>query len=270
MNNSFDSYKLRKDANGMLPVAGYDKIYDTAYNAVPGDFLEVGTAHGAATIALAQGMKDAGRGGHIHTIDKIVGGSRDRYGGLEKNKDIILGNFKKYGVDQNITLHIGTSSEVADKLPADISFALMMLDADGAVDRDLSLFYNRLKPGGAIIIDDYHPDINLRREKGGVKVYQKHRLTKALVDFFEQKGLFESPVLVGETYFAVKPESQIRPVDFGAFDVMPIYRSLVFAQGQMHNPVVEAIGHFMRSNPFFYDFFKNIYLRFRQIGKVSG
>ncbi len=267
MSEPLDFQKLKRNAHGMLSPSVYKYIYETVCNAPDGDIVEVGTAHGASSIVMALGIKKAGRKGHVYTIDKIEGGSRDRYGDLETNKQIIHGNFNDYNLSNNITLHIGTSDEIAPILPKDFSIAVLMLDADGAIDRDLALFYNLLVPGGVIIIDDCNPDIYINRKKIGVFIDQKHKLTYKLVSYFEGQGLFKKTTLMNDTYFAIKPISQTENIDFSKFDVLPIYRSLIFAEGKLHNPVAEAIGHITQRFPVVHDCLKALYFCLINLGK---
>jgi predicted O-methyltransferase YrrM len=164
--------------NGMLHERVYEAIYEAAASAGEGVFLEVGTAHAAATVCLALGKRHGKYvpDDKIYSVEKIIGGSRSRYGGVEENLAIIRDNLSHFGVDEQVELLIGDVEQVANLVPAAQGISLLMLDADGHIDRDFFLFYNSVNPGGRIIIDDYADAGRLARTRGRkVKVSLKHR-----------------------------------------------------------------------------------------------
>lgn len=65
----------------MLPVEVYQRLYEAALAAPDRNLVEVGCAHGAGTVCLAAGLRDSGREGRVYTFEKIVGGTREAYGG---------------------------------------------------------------------------------------------------------------------------------------------------------------------------------------------
>lgn len=254
---------LKKQANGMLDADIYQAIHDTAAAVKNGDIVEIGTAHGAATIALAHGLRQTKREtAKIITIDKIAGGSRDAFGDVDENVKIIHENFRAFGVADAIDFYLGASDEVAPALPADLKIGLLMLDADGAIDRDFRLFYNSLLPGAPIIIDDYK-DGYVRVSQNGkrVQIEQKRRITAALVHYFESKNLLQRTCVLNETYFGIKPHHITQNVQFDNEEIMPIYRGLVFAEGDLHGSVAEVIGRATRKFPGLHKALKKIYMR---------
>ncbi len=228
MKNSklFDPLLVKKKANGMLSIDVYNEMHLAAQKTKEGTtILEIGTAHGAGTISLALGMHPKNK---IVSIDKITGGSRDKFGTLEENKAIIKNNFKYFNVDKVIDFYIGTSSKVALRLPKDMTFSMLVIDADGAIDRDFELFYNQLLPGSSIIIDDYFDNIRIKHNKKKIFIDQKFRLTHMLISFMEQKKLLEKYKVIDSTYFGIKPLIQNKDIDFSKYDFRQIYRSLTF------------------------------------------
>jgi hypothetical protein len=100
-------------ANGMLPTPVYQAPWQCAAHAPGLNFVEVGTAHGAATIALALGAKNAGLTARIHTIDRLGGkfSARTRFGSMERNRAIVQENFTRAGVAECISLWVGTPDD---------------------------------------------------------------------------------------------------------------------------------------------------------------
>ncbi len=225
--------EIQKVANGMLALKVYQKIYEQAKNADEGIIIEVGTAHGAATIALALGVLDSGKKSKIYTFEKIIGGSRERYGTIEQNIKIIQHNFKTFGVDKIINLIIDDVQNAYSKITQE-PISLLMLDADGSIDRDLSYFYNNLKNNSPIIIDDCNDYVKLKYgDSNVINVDLKHKLTYHLVDFFIQEGILQQQKMIGNTFFGKKPSDVKNKINFADLDIIQVYRELVFTQGQL-------------------------------------
>lgn len=227
---TFDALSVKKKANGMLSIDVYQEMYFAAQKVIENStLLEIGTAHGASTISLALGANSKNK---IVSIDKITGGSRDKYGSLDENKKIIENNFKYFGVEKKIDFYVGTSSEIALLLDEKMKFSMLLIDADGAIDRDFELFYNKLFPGSSIIIDDYFDNVRIKKDKNFISVDQKFRLTYMLIDLMEQLNLLKKVKVIDNTYFGIKPKNQINNVDFSQYDFRPIYRNLTFASNK--------------------------------------
>lgn len=227
----FDYGKLVVRAHGMLDPAVYREISMAAARS-DGTVLEVGTAHGASAIAAAVGL---GAEHRVLTIDQLVGGSREAYGGIEENARIIRDNFAHYGLGERVELLIGTSTEVAKTLDAGSRYGMLILDADGAIDRDFMLFFNALTPGGPVVIDDFGLDATRVSSRGGKDVFvdQKHRLTTLLVGYFEEKGLLARNKVVNDTYFGTKSVDLDDDVAFDRDEILGVYRRLIFSSGVM-------------------------------------
>lgn len=219
----FREIKFR--ANGMLDPLVYAEINRTA-SSVMADIVEIGTAHGAATIAAALGLP---AGFRVSTVERMNGGSRARYGGPEENIRIINDNFTRFGVSDKVRLHVGSVETVAPEL-GDGPIGMLVLDADGCIDRDFRLFYDRLLPGAPIVIDDYRPHYVGTTQSGSMLlVDQKHRITTLLVDLFVELGLIERQKIINDTFFGRKPFNA-RPLDLPEARVLDIYRQLIFTR----------------------------------------
>ena len=266
---SFDAFAVKKKANGMLSIDVYQEMYHLAQKVEQNTtILEIGTAHGAGTISLALGSQGKNR---IASIDKITGGSRDKFGTLEENKVIIKNNFKYFGVEKVIDFYIGTSTEIAPHLPEELTISMLVIDADGAIDRDFELFYNKLLPGSTIIIDDYSNYVRIKKDKKITRIDQKFRLTHMLVSFMEQASLLKKNKVIDSTYFGIKPQNQKDDVNFSQYDFRPIYRNLTFANTQSSNfasyikvNIIERISLFtLRLSPKLYHRCRKIYKKLK-------
>jgi len=266
---SFDAFAVKKKANGMLSIDVYQEMYHLAQKVEQNTtILEIGTAHGAGTISLALGSQGKNR---IASIDKITGGSRDKFGTLEENKVIIKNNFKYFGVEKVIDFYIGTSTEIASHLPEKLTISMLVIDADGAIDRDFELFYNKLLPGSTIIIDDYSNYVRIKKDKKITRIDQKFRLTHMLVSFMEQASLLKKNKVIDSTYFGIKPQNQKDDVNFSQYDFRPIYRNLTFANTQSSNfasyikaNIIERISLFtLRLSPKLYHRCRKIYKKLK-------
>ena len=112
----FNANAVRKRCNGMLSSAIYEKIHETAKSAPNGSFIEVGVAHGAATVALASALSTPGI---VYSFEKIIGGSREQFGGFEENKRIITGNIRVFGLEKKVQFAFGDVSKDYAIVPKD-------------------------------------------------------------------------------------------------------------------------------------------------------
>jgi len=141
------------------------------------NFLEVGTAHGAGTIALALGAKKAGLDVKIQTIDRFAGkfSSRSGFGSVEQNKTIVQENFAHGKVSQCISLFVGSTDEFVAAGHQRERIDLLMLDADGRIDRDLLHFHHLLAPQAVVVIDDIDSGVFLGRHGARLLWKARHR-----------------------------------------------------------------------------------------------
>ena len=265
----FDPLAVKKKANGMLSIDVYQEMYHLAKKVEQNTtILEIGTAHGAGSISLALGSQGKNK---VTSIDKITGGSRDKFGTLEENKAIIKNNFKYFGVEKVIDFYIGTSTEIASHLPEELKISMLVIDADGAIDRDFELFYNKLLPGSTIIIDDYSNYVRIKKDKKNTLIDQKFRLTHMLVSFMEHANLLKKNKIIDSTYFGIKPQNQKGDINFSQYDFRPIYRNLTFANTQSLNftsniktNIIELVSCFaLKLSPKLYNRLRSIYKKLK-------
>lgn len=227
---------LTRNANGMLPKEVYEEIYRTSASRRPRLIVEIGTAHGAATIALGLGAMTQNSEVLIKTVDKLGGrfSSRSAYGDVEINRAIVESNFRRAGISGNVRLFVGDPDEFAAQLDPNEQIDLLMLDADGRIDRDLLNLYPQLATGAPVIIDDADNDIWLSRNHEGVPfVDNKHRTTELLLDGFCTAGFLRLEKRVANTAFCTRTD---KPYDQQAFAEIALaaYRQLVICEVGNH------------------------------------
>jgi hypothetical protein len=227
---------LAKSANGMLPLEVYEEICRTSAASKPRLIVEIGTAHGAATIALGLGAMSKNSEVLIKTVDKLGGrfSSRSAYGDVETNRAIVESNFERAGISGNVRLFVGDPDDFAAQLDPNEQIDLLMLDADGRIDRDLLNLYPQLAIGAPVIIDDADNDIWLSRNHEGVAfIDNKHRTTELLLDGFCTAGFLRLQKRIANTAFCTRTD---KPYDRQAFAEVALaaYRQLVICEVDNH------------------------------------
>jgi len=125
------------------------------------------------------------------------------------------------------TLLIGDVNDVHHQVEQNQPLSLLFIDADGAIDRDFRLFYNRLLDNAPIIIDDCKNIINRHARENYLKwttpeeidEYVKSKGAKNFVDlcplgkeyttfrfinYFMARGLLLQEKMIGATFFGRK------------------------------------------------------------------
>jgi predicted O-methyltransferase YrrM len=213
-------YDLRVQTNGMLLPIVYKTIYELCAQLPDLDIIEVGGATGAGSIAIAWAMNDAKKNSQLIVVEKCEGGTRTDVGGYDDNLKLIQEHFENFGARDRINLFphevtFENGQAVLDRVKT-AEIAAFMHDADGRLDRDFYLFWNRLQPGGLIIVDDYaneakYKPISDRHPQGGSKSVITYRLLNQII----QWGLFEPTHKIGKTIFGIKPLN----ADFNRFNL---------------------------------------------------
>jgi len=132
----------------------------------PKKILEIGTFTGYSAICLAQGLQE---GGKLHTIDVN-----------EEFREIITRYIKEAGLQEKITLHIGSAVNILPTLKDE--FDLVFIDAD---KENYSTYYDlvfpKVKKGGFILADNV-----LWSGKVLISPMKMDAETKALFDYSEK------------------------------------------------------------------------------------
>jgi predicted O-methyltransferase YrrM len=228
--NSQTLSQLTSCSNGMMPAEVYEEIAAIAALATGDQFVEVGTAHGAATIALAYGAKESGRKVTIHTIDRLAGqfSSRSKFGSVSDNEQIVRKNFERAGVSNSIHMFIGDANDFAKSAQCPKEIGLLMLDADGRIDRDLINFYERIPIGAPIIIDDVDDSVLISTNHLNRHYLDlKHKITSLLLHKYEEAGFLKINNVLFGTAFCERGERGADATSM--FQIaLECYRQLVF------------------------------------------
>lgn len=260
----FDPKLMMTRGGGMMLPKVYQKIYDTALACGGGHIVEIGTGSGASALALAFGLRDSGHGAtsQVHTVDQMGYGdshspdaNQQKFlskgykliAPIDKRKEIpeIKRAFEELGFGELITFYPESPATAQKRFPSGMRISGLLLDADGCLDRDFTLFYNQLRPGGFIIIDDCDgksfAKVQRRFWHWGIHLDQKHKLTFELMEVFTRQGLLTDISFCGGTCFAKKPLSATSDVDFKAIDVLPAYRKLIMGCGVYDKPLLKFL-----------------------------
>lgn len=220
--------RVQQEAHGKLSPETYRRLYESAVAIGDGTIVEIGTSQGAATIALALGARAAGIDYRIVTVEAHFVGSRPRAKSESEKKAIVRRGFEMFGVSDRIDLVIGTTEQmIAIADPSDV--ALVLIDADGRIDRDLAALWDRMRPGCVVAIDDVDGEIYLELRGRRVRVDQKHRITRSLLEKFVSAGLLVSQGSIGQTAWFRKGDAAGGAPEIERL-ALPAYRALVYAE----------------------------------------
>jgi len=253
--------------DAMLPMEVYERLYGLMRENQPRHILEIGTAHGAATIAMAVGARAGGNPCRIVTVDALASSadrpsSRARFGDAAANEAIVRGNFCRAGVDDMIDLFIGSSVDAAEAGIFTAPIDVLVLDADGRIDRDLLLFGPLLRNDALVVVDDVDGDAKTTLSPDGTKwVDLKHVISKKLLNEFCCAGLIKETERIRNTVVC-------RWIDTGSWCPLDVekralncYREIVFTCVNSEWPLNEA-----RKDPKLKEIVVNGYIASRYAG----
>ncbi len=224
-----DFNAIKKSCHGMMRPEVYEKIYDTALYTKGKCIVEIGTAHGAATICLAKALQDSGRSdGIVYTFDTFTRTNRKEFDKTTDHYAFVLKKFEEFGVSNNIKAIKGNIKETHLELSNDERITLLMLDSDGQIDRDFQFFYNQIEPGGSLIIDDMADRVRVSDKITHYRIDQKHKLTYHLTNSAEKFGLIEKTDMEYQTWFGIKLNSKVD--QWPKTKILSAYRELVFGK----------------------------------------
>lgn len=216
--------ELIATCDGMLSPQVYARVHDTARRG--GLIVEVGTALGAATVALALGLKSAGVPGHVYTFDPMTGGPRRSVKSPEQRIARIEESLARYGVSDLVTITPRDLASGLEVLPAGQPISVLMLDADGRIDRDLETLQGRLATDCALIIDDVADRVRVKRQGSTYRIDSKMRLSWLLTNMLIDAGKLSPGQRLVDTYFGELITDPDRIID--PHEALAIYRQLVF------------------------------------------
>jgi predicted O-methyltransferase YrrM len=220
--------RVKRDANGLMPLRVYRRIYESAAKCGGGTLVEIGTYCGAATVALALGAKASGHAARIITADLLRADVGLAGTFIETKVGNLQRTFDAFGVSDFIEFVHGSAHDIlATKDPSGV--ALLLLDGGGKIEEDLALFYSRLRTTCLIIVDDIDGRTFVHREGKMALVDQKHRLSKLLADRFVAAGLMRPCGEVASAGWYEKGDAEMSP-DAIRLLALPCYHELVKAQ----------------------------------------
>jgi predicted O-methyltransferase YrrM len=186
--------RVKERARGLMPAAVYRRLHDSATECGGGTIVEIGTFHGAATAALALG---AGAQVEILTADQLPPRVLEDRSAPEMIA-ALQETWRSFGVAEQVRfVHGGSEALVAEADPGDVR--LLLLDGGGRIEADLALLWDRLSPGALIVIDDIDGALQVERTARAMRVQQKHRLSKLLVERFVAAGMLIEEGRTGST-----------------------------------------------------------------------
>jgi hypothetical protein len=221
--------------DALLPFAVYEKLFTVVAAEKPEHILEIGTAHGGATIAMALGAKSVGYECAINTVDLLqatpdIPSSRNRWGDVNANEAIVRKNFEAAGVADNINFFVGRSDEFAAAKTLTQKIDMLVLDADGRIDRDLLLFCRLLKDNAVVVIDDVGGGTKLSGVGEQKFIDLKHTITENLLSALTEKGFLREEQRVGITVFCRAVEPQKWDLEKLTRIALTAYRDIVFIE----------------------------------------
>jgi predicted O-methyltransferase YrrM len=208
-------------------------LFDIGSSSDGGIFVEIGTAHGAGTISLALGAIATQKKFHIYTVDPFCGefSSRTKFGSIDQNMAFVRSRFKEFGVDDYVTIMPGFTDDLV-RLHAPKDIQVLLIDADGRIDRDLSILFDRLSRDCVIVIDDIVDWSGISTVNGVSTFDQKHRLSYHLTKAFVANCLLEETCKIRSTGFFRKGRASVTP-DQILISALPAYRELVFSRVEL-------------------------------------
>lgn len=180
----FRRHYIQGRAASMLPLIRLDNLQacveDVLARAVPGDLIETGVWRGGATILMRAILKSYGVvDRHVWVADSFEGlpepdpvrfpkeakahhspVMQEAFGHLAAGIDEVRANFQRYGLlDEQVRFLPGWFEDTLPAAPIE-RLSILRLDGDYHDSTMVALqhLYDRVSPGGYIIIDDYGED----------------------------------------------------------------------------------------------------------------
>jgi O-methyltransferase len=142
---------------------------------VPGDIVECGVYRGGTTALMAKHLQRRGvTGKRIYALDSFSGFRSDtveaeiEHGKIEPGLEslareafrgtsatYLLHKLKALGLAQMVRVVPGYFEDTLEDIPGPFSLALIDCDLDGPVEYCLNTLWDRMSPGGTVVVDDY-------------------------------------------------------------------------------------------------------------------
>jgi hypothetical protein len=104
-------------------------------------------------------------------------------------------------------MYIGDANDFANSEECPGEIGLLMLDADGRIDRDLNNFYERVPIGSPIIIDDVDDNVFISTNHLNRNYLDlKHKITSLLLQRYVEAGFLKINNVLFNTAFCQRGE----------------------------------------------------------------
>ncbi len=264
------------EVDALMSKEVYDALFDTAAALGPRHVLEIGTAHGAGTIALALGAISGGHDTRITTVDTLqalpdIPSSRARFGGPVENEAIVRENFRRAGIADRVTLHVGRSDSLATVAPEEFAVDMLVLDADGRIDRDLALFGPRLAAEAMVIVDDIDGKVAAAMHGGQLSIDLKHVICAKLTGRLVEEGYLRFERRVVDTSFFRAQDPTGWDYDRLQEIALECYRELVFLEAPASSVMTSSLASLFQSTALLRPFYGSARAVYRRMsGRRSG
>src|SRR5690606_12919369 len=115
--------------------------------------------------------------GKVYSFDKHERGSRRHYSSPEASLAVAKKNIASFGMEARVEALIANAEEMKPSFGIG-NIEMVMLDADGRIDRDLFAWRNSISGGAPIFIDDCEDVVRFKYDSKGIwSACFKKRLT---------------------------------------------------------------------------------------------
>ena len=219
--------RINRAAKGAMSPANYRDLYREASALGKGTIVEIGPAQGAGTIVLGLAAK---KNPNIERIISIDAFEKSQHlislDNVEDNIRELRKNLSSFHCGERVT--IMTAGHEDWEMIKHSRITMLVIDADGGLDRDFSNYYNLLVPGATVFVDDYCAVLNEQaknyytRERTGcldspeedAREYLhkpsplgKQYMTKCFIDYLIREGLLEEKSIRNRTITLVKSKT---------------------------------------------------------------
>ena len=228
--------KALSGVNQLMHRDTYDWLYQVVLVNEPEQNVEVGTAGGASTIVMALAGKQTQKLQSVITMDIFATrdsnpSSRSAFGSISDNLKIVRRNFKEAGIEDCVEVFVGSSDDFMASGDFRKKIDLLLIDADGRIDRDLINFFPNIGLETTLIIDDYSFKPRLTYLKSGTRIFDlKHIFTKVFVDMLIDSEMIKINSLApnGSTIECTLINQNLWSEEKVRLIALEAYRSLIF------------------------------------------
>ncbi len=217
--NEPDFANIMSDTAAGMGLQNYRDLFREALSLKPGIVVEIGPARGAGTVILGLAGKQNPNIEKIITIDAFQNSrSLKTFDNAEENISDLRRNLEKYHCEEKVTIMIAGQEDW--ELIRNSQISMLVIDADGGLDRDFSNYFNLLIPEATVFVDDCelklnsHAKSHYSRERYGysedpvaearefitkISPLGKEYITKCFIEYMIRNGFLEQTGICGKT-----------------------------------------------------------------------